>query len=507
MLTQPYIAYMRDAAGGIFKVAWVLKPGGLPLPFDTAFGSSRYLPDNDASYVEVGEQRTTEFVRSPIRNVPDRVCNACYVGDATWFTGTWPDDAPPVVLADDSFAVDCDGSCFMCLKRVGLSADPTFVVSNSPLTADGTISLDWADVPAGYVLAGPVSGPDDTPTFRAFASGTEIIRVRLTTPATTVPLLAFTTTISFGSGSPAFSCSVPSDMNKINPGMLCGTFGARPDGFVAKVDQAGNVGQLSTDSAGPATTTAVFTPFGYGWIEQAMDADTGQLFDKPGGRSGTISTGPAFEISTDPVNVDVNSYGWLAQRGTTTGGIPVYDFVQDRSFRYSVPPVGIQNQTTSVTWDIFGSSGSPTTINLNANVNLLVWNGTTLVNLFVGGKVNPVLLNGPTCGNVLANTTATFATVFQLVAVNAIMGGFNLQNLGPNTLRYRLTATDAHGGPFSGTGTLPSGTTIGATDFMTSLSFFSGSIQSPCNSITFEVEDNSAGSHTQYRCWWVAQGC
>jgi len=498
---------MRAFDGSTFLVDWLFVDEDRPvLDIVTPFRSGRnddFRPfDTDA----IGEIPERYPAVSEHKILPARICPDCRVGLDEWWTDGWPSDAPPVVLDADGFAEGCFNPV-PPVTSVGLALPPQFVVTGSPVTSIGVLSGDWRDIPEGKVLGRAPGAGTGQPDFFDLTTGTTIIPVRLTTPATTVPLLAFTTTISFGSGSPLFSCFSPADMKKINPGMLCGTFGARPDGFVAKLDQAGNVGQLSTDSAGPATTTAVFTPFGYGWVEQAMDPDTGQLFDKPGGRSGTVSTGPAFEISTDPVNVDVNSYGWLRSRGTSTGGIPVFDFVQDRSFRYSVPPVGIQNQTSSVTWDIFGSSGSPTTINLNANVNLMVWNGSTLVNLFVGGKVNPVLLNGPTCGNVLANTTATFATVFQILATNAIMGGFNLQNIGPNTLRYRLTATDAHGGPFVGTGTLPSGTTIGATDFMTSLSFFSGSIQSPCNSITFEVEDNSAGSHTQYRCWWVATGC
>ncbi len=59
----------------------------------------------------------------------------------------------------------------MAVTSVGLAADATFIVSGSPVVAVGTLSLDWADVPAGWVLAGPLTGPDAKPTFKPLPAG------------------------------------------------------------------------------------------------------------------------------------------------------------------------------------------------------------------------------------------------------------------------------------------------------------------------------------------------
>lgn len=175
MLHQPYISYIRDAAGVLYRRAWVLHPTGQPLPFPTAFGSWLYNPDGKLADPEIGELVTDTLVWSPIKSVPARICPACYVGDDDWFLGTWPSDAPPVDLAPDGFAVDCDGGCMGCVKSVGLAAAAEFVVSGSPVTSRGTISLDWHTVPAGYSLQGPATGPDAKPTFQPTPIGSVII--------------------------------------------------------------------------------------------------------------------------------------------------------------------------------------------------------------------------------------------------------------------------------------------------------------------------------------------
>jgi len=174
-LHQPYISNMRDAAGNLFPVAWVLIPDGKFPPFPTAFGSWLYNPDGKLAEVSIGEQVTEELVWSPFTSVPSRVCRDCYVGDSDWFLGDWPDGTPSVVMNPDGFAENCGGPCMDCLKSVGLAAASTFIVTGSPVVSRGTISLDWVDVPAGYALMGPTSGPDAKPTFKPLPTATPTI--------------------------------------------------------------------------------------------------------------------------------------------------------------------------------------------------------------------------------------------------------------------------------------------------------------------------------------------
>lgn len=53
------------------------------------------------------------------------------------------------------------------VTSVALAAPGEFVVSGSPVTTSGTLTLDWADEAANLVFAGPNTGPDDVPTFRS----------------------------------------------------------------------------------------------------------------------------------------------------------------------------------------------------------------------------------------------------------------------------------------------------------------------------------------------------
>lgn len=52
---------------------------------------------------------------------------------------------------------------------VGLSMPGIFSVSNTPVTSAGTLTTTFLAQPPGVVLAGPVSGPNATPTMRAIA--------------------------------------------------------------------------------------------------------------------------------------------------------------------------------------------------------------------------------------------------------------------------------------------------------------------------------------------------
>jgi hypothetical protein len=56
------------------------------------------------------------------------------------------------------------------VTSVGLALPSDFVVTNSPVTGSGTLTGAWATQPANRVLAGPSTGVDAVPTFRALAN-------------------------------------------------------------------------------------------------------------------------------------------------------------------------------------------------------------------------------------------------------------------------------------------------------------------------------------------------
>lgn len=53
------------------------------------------------------------------------------------------------------------------VSSVGLTAPAEFSVTGSPVTDSGDLALSWADAVANRVLAGPTTGADAEPTFRA----------------------------------------------------------------------------------------------------------------------------------------------------------------------------------------------------------------------------------------------------------------------------------------------------------------------------------------------------
>jgi len=56
------------------------------------------------------------------------------------------------------------------VSSVGLSMPGEFSVSSSPITTSGTLNVNWGNQTANRVFAGPASGADASPTFRALVS-------------------------------------------------------------------------------------------------------------------------------------------------------------------------------------------------------------------------------------------------------------------------------------------------------------------------------------------------
>lgn len=72
------------------------------------------------------------------------------------------------------------------VTSVGLALPAEFDVTGSPVVAAGTLTGAWKNQPAHYVLAGPTSGADALPTFRAIVAG-DIPALPYLSSATTLP--------------------------------------------------------------------------------------------------------------------------------------------------------------------------------------------------------------------------------------------------------------------------------------------------------------------------------
>lgn len=162
-----YRATMRAFDGSTFEVDWCRLPEDCevfegPTPFRSAT-YDEYRPYDTGAIGEIPEYR---FATSQHRTLPSRLCHDCFVGAADWFENGWPDWAPPVVLEPDGWPSECTGGA-MGVQSVGLALPSEFVVTGSPVTSIGVLSGDWVDQPANMVFAGPPSGADARPEFRA----------------------------------------------------------------------------------------------------------------------------------------------------------------------------------------------------------------------------------------------------------------------------------------------------------------------------------------------------
>lgn len=90
------------------------------------------------------------------------------------------------------------------VTSVALAAPSIFTVSGSPVTTTGTLTLDLATQVAGTVFAGPVSGGDAAPTFRALAYSDLPLELYVENPVTPVaPVASGTNSVAVGSGASA----------------------------------------------------------------------------------------------------------------------------------------------------------------------------------------------------------------------------------------------------------------------------------------------------------------
>jgi hypothetical protein len=395
-IKTPYISYMRDAAGNLYRGGWV-QTDGPPLPFEHAWSSSRYDPDEDAAIIDIGEQRTERVVKPTITTVPTRLCKTCYIGDLDWIqSGDFPSDATPVAIAADGWPTNCEAGK-MGVQSVGLAADPTFVVSGSPVTSRGTISLDWADVPDGNILGRPPGAGDGDPYFFPLPAAPAAIVVAATSPLSsaydgintyTVALTGTIPAAQLGSGYPF------SDLT-----------GSASSTQLPTLDTiAGSTGKLSASNLGS----------GYPFSDLSGSATPGQLptLDTIAGSSGKLS---ASNLGSGYPFADMSG-------SATPGQLPTLDTIAASS-----GPLSAANVGTGYPSGDLGSGALPSGVSVPAPqvTTGALPSGVTIPYAQVTGAPNaPTVASGTTLlysSFTVSGTTATLTTSVSVPANSALI--------------------------------------------------------------------------------------
>lgn len=124
-----------------------------------AFGNQLISTSNNLEFDHAGHSTTIRPAQS---------------GQSTDLTFTLPVDA-----GTSGYSLSTDGSGNLSwiptagsgtVTSVGLTADPVFTVTGSPVTSAGTINLALASQAGNTVLAGPTSGGPAVPTFRGLVA-------------------------------------------------------------------------------------------------------------------------------------------------------------------------------------------------------------------------------------------------------------------------------------------------------------------------------------------------
>jgi hypothetical protein len=493
---QPYIGYIQNAAGDVFRVAWVeTQPNAKTFPLETSFRSTRYFQTWIDTNGLVGALPTDSLEWSPYAGslVPPRVCGNCYLGDSDWWTtGDWPSDAPPVTLGPDGFALNCKES-EMGVQSVGLAAPPIFRVSGSPVVSRGILSFDWVSAAVGQV---PTVQADGSVAFQdpsAAVFPAILGNVGFTTALKLSGVIATIGTASTG-------ISVGSVIGKqLGVGMLVDGPGIPLGAELAVWDINASAGGLDMITPAAGTPTCDFTPLGYDWQECWNDPDTGELQIKPGGRTGTFLASPAVSLNPSIFPEPFGSVVWMRFRGMSGPGIPVYEFFPAQPLSGALK-YGFQTQLGNTTINYYGNNTYPTNINLNVNTFLNWFNGTVLVPVFSGGGINPALL--PPAGGTYqlatdsGSTTTTAHTVLDYTRADGCHGCASLANVGSaNNIGVIIVEEDWRGtivnfGPF------PLG--VGSSLNYNFDDLNSGGLLPPIVHWKMQVIDFSPGSHADY---------
>jgi hypothetical protein len=128
------------------------------------------------SYLSSAIARLTDITWSNVSGKPSTFAPSTHthikaaITDLETITATPADSAVPKAGAGGTIADGWLSAAISRITSIGLAAPSQFVVSGSPLTANGTLTLAWANQSVNTVLAGPASGGVGAPGFRSLVA-------------------------------------------------------------------------------------------------------------------------------------------------------------------------------------------------------------------------------------------------------------------------------------------------------------------------------------------------
>lgn len=224
------------------------------------------------------------------------------------------------------------GSTPGTVTSVGLSLPADFTVSNSPVTTSGTLTAAWANQAAGAFLAGPASGPNAAPTWRAIASSD------LTTALATPPAIGGTTPAAVAATTLSATGQITSTLATGTAPLSITSTTQVPNLYVARAALADNASQL----------------LGATWAAPAAIGGTTPA-------AGTFSTLTVSAAASPQIEFTVNGTNTARIYCTSTQGFNFNDQVNNTT------PLIYSSGTSSTGYWIFGTS-TPSTAYTNGAV-------------------------------------------------------------------------------------------------------------------------------------------
>ena len=263
------------------------------------------------------------------------------------------------------------------VTSVGLGLPAEFTVTGSPVTTSGTLTGAWNDQAANTVLAGPTTGADATPTFRALVSAD------VPNPSLTATFVGYGSGIGALTGTSNYTWTTGS--NLLTLGSAAGT------ATITAADGSASAGAALTLTGGDGVGT---------------NQDGGNITLTPGALTGTGTRGSLIlDYSTYPA---ADATGVLTSDGAggLTWGTPAGTYSFDISGQTGAGSTIASGDTLDFTAAGTGLSFDAATDTITLSGTLDVDNGGTGQTSYTDGQ----LLIGNTTGNTLAKSTLTGGT-------------------------------------------------------------------------------------------------
>lgn len=530
---------MRGEDGNIYRGGWV-PTDGPPFPGIHAWSSSRYDPDGDAAIIEIGEQRTEEVVKPPLTFLPETVCRACYVGDPDWIeTGSWPVGTPPITIGADGWPVDCTGGdCSMCVRSVGLQLPPEFDVAGSPVVDAGILRGTWADVPAGYALMGPLTGPDAAPTFKPFSitpsapltlqpptDGDFGLALKLHSSTQTAPLMK-----TLDASGTQFGASITPKGEFTNPGPITSLYpGSEAFGVGALHAQTGGANNSAFGTAsqfsitGGSGNVSMGTNSLYGTTGGSLNTAVGynsMVNGNAGDHNTCVGSGSGANIGPHNENTCV---GWAAGNGiiandknTAIGAL-------------SLPSALSADKVTAVGYNSGSDAQGPGSTLVGADTNAGGTPRTNSTAIGIGATLtadNQIMLGtasetvefpgnahfanpptgtgGPNSGSGSGSTSVptSYTSVINIANTNGLQGSFQVKDTGGLGLLVQCVFSDLLGNTTTNTTTIGPGASYAA-DINNLPSLFAGPAALPVVAMDFQCKAPSGTETLNFQYAWV----